>query len=195
MTSKLIKPLSISWTQVSLCIHYGCVQSQLWLCSLTHQAIHHRWQRLLWKLAAVLSLGTNHPNEAKIASGKPCDAKDCFCIFLSDHPVHQAVKEYKCVFTWQRVGQSGATLSCWRSGVQPIWKIMSRGEYEKAMREWGTMMWEVEPWSGGFEPTLCSFTYLIGFKFCSWLNSGQYTKSQWYWKWAENQEHRLSSKF
>lgn len=59
-----------------LFLHYGTVQSQLRLCSLTHWAIHHRWRSLLWKLAAILPLGKNHLNGAKMAPGKACDAKD-----------------------------------------------------------------------------------------------------------------------
>lgn len=43
-----------------LCLHYGSMQSQLRLCSLTHWAIHYRWQRLQWKLAAVLPLGKRY---------------------------------------------------------------------------------------------------------------------------------------
>lgn len=62
--------------------HYGSVQSQLRLCSLTHWAIHHRWQRLLWKLAAVLPLGKKHLNGAKMAPGKPCDVKDFFAFIF-----------------------------------------------------------------------------------------------------------------
>ncbi len=79
---KLIKTLSISCSQVPPFLHYGSVQSQLRLCSLTHWAIHHRWRRLLWKLAAILPLGKNHLNRAKMAPGKPCDAKDFFAFIF-----------------------------------------------------------------------------------------------------------------
>lgn len=58
-------------------------QLQLRLCSLTHWAIHHRWRRLLWKLAAILPLGKNHLNGAKMAPGKPCDASVFFFLFFS----------------------------------------------------------------------------------------------------------------
>lgn len=63
-------------------LHYGSMQSQLGLCILTHWAIHHRWRRLLWKLAAILPLGKNHLNRANMAPGKPCDAKDFFAFIF-----------------------------------------------------------------------------------------------------------------
>lgn len=74
-------------------LHYGSVQSQLRLCSLTHWAIHHRWRGLLWKLAAILPLGKKHMNRAKMAPGKPCDAKDLFLNLSLGNPVYQAVIE------------------------------------------------------------------------------------------------------
>lgn len=75
-----------------LFLHYGTVQSQLRLCSLTHWAIHHRWRSLLWKLAAILPLGKNHLNGAKMAPGKACDAKD-FLHLSWGNPVHHPVIE------------------------------------------------------------------------------------------------------
>ena len=51
-------------------LHYGSVQSQLCLCGRTHRAIHHRWQRFLWKLAAMLPLGKKCMNEAKMTPGE-----------------------------------------------------------------------------------------------------------------------------
>lgn len=74
-------------------LHCGRVLPQLRLCSLAHWAVHHRWHRLLWKLAAVLPLGKSHLNGAKMAPGKPCDAKDIFLHLSLGNPVYHAVIE------------------------------------------------------------------------------------------------------
>lgn len=172
---KLIKPLSISCSQVPPFLHYGSMQSQLRLCSLTHWAIHHRWRRLLWKLAAILPLGKNHLNRAKMAPGKPCDAKDFFA-FIFGQPClscrnritnlfylakHWAIRAHFIIMTEQ----------CVTNLANSVWKWIGRERdkhREKAEMWWvGTPAWGLSGWPG-FGPTLCSFQYFMGFKFCSW---------------------------
>lgn len=75
---RLMKPVSISCSQVLPFLHYGSMQSQLCLWGQNHWAIHHRWQGTLWNLAAILPLGIDCLNRAKMASGKPCDALRLF---------------------------------------------------------------------------------------------------------------------
>lgn len=90
-------------------LHYGSVQSQLRLYSRTQWAIHHRWQGLLWKLAAMLPLGKKTQN-ISIEPKWPLALWWLDFLFFSLHlsvgtSVYRVVIEWQIYFTWRSPGQ------------------------------------------------------------------------------------------